>query len=165
MSSTEKVAARDMLHLPETFEIPDGDAIVDDARAILLHAFSLRKELAESGLVVSPIWERQGSEASVRAAVVPPEVVRRHFEGPGVASLRDAGVTNDILAVFREGHRAFRLLTVQFDHALDGAYTLEGFLKCTLGNAVLFGLGFYALQPCIKVTLCGGLRRGHCCGT
>jgi hypothetical protein len=81
-----------MLHLPEKFDIPDPDAIVQDARAILLHAFSLRKELAEGDIVVSPIWEGHAGQASVRAAIVPPQVVTRYFEGPGVASLRDAGV-------------------------------------------------------------------------
>ncbi len=107
--STTKVAARETLNLPETFEIPDPDAIVDDARAILLHAFSLRKELAESGLVVSPIWEGKAGEASVRAAVVPPEVVRRHFEGAGIASLRDAGVMQmlgDVVAMLLEDPEA-----------------------------------------------------------
>lgn len=84
---------RAVLHLPASFEVPHPDAIVDDARAILLHAFSLRKELAESGVVVSPIWEAHtGGEAAVRAAIVPAQVVTRHFEGPGIAALRDAGV-------------------------------------------------------------------------
>ena len=83
---------RAMLHLPEKFDIPDPDTIVQDARAILLHAFSLRKELAEGEIVVSPVWEGHHGQASVRAAIVPPQVVTNYFEGPGVASLRDAGV-------------------------------------------------------------------------
>lgn len=84
--------SRAMLHLPETFDIPDADTIVQDARAILLHALSLRKELAEGEIVVSPVWEGQGGQAAVRAALVPPQVVTRYFEGKGIASLRDAGV-------------------------------------------------------------------------
>lgn len=84
--------ARAILHLPESFEVPHPDAIVDDARAILLHSFSLRKDLAESDIVVSPIWEGHAGEAAVRAAIVPPQVVTRHFEGPGIVALRDAGV-------------------------------------------------------------------------
>ncbi len=84
--------ARAMLHLPEKLDLPEPEAIVQDARAILLHAYSLRKELAAADIVISPIWENHGGQASVRAAIVPPEVVTRYFEGPGLASLRDAGV-------------------------------------------------------------------------
>lgn len=84
--------ARTMLHLPEKFEMPEPDAIVQDARAILLHAFSLRKELGTSEVVISPIWEDHEGQASVRAAIVPPAIVTRYFEGPGLTSLRDAGV-------------------------------------------------------------------------
>jgi hypothetical protein len=90
MSDTS--AARTMLHLPAKFDLPEPDAIVQDARAILLHAFSLRKEMGTADIVISPVWENHEGQASVRAAIVPPAVVTRHFEGPGLASLRDAGV-------------------------------------------------------------------------
>lgn len=82
----------DVLHLPAAFDLPDPDALAQDARAILLHALSLRKDMATADIVVSPIWENQDGQASVRAAIVPPGVVTRYFEGPGLASLRDAGV-------------------------------------------------------------------------
>jgi hypothetical protein len=94
MSSDKSDAgdARAMLHLPEKFDLPEPEVIVQDARAILLHAFSLRKELGEADIVISPVWEDHGGQASVRAAIVPPEIVKRYFEGPGLTSLRDAGV-------------------------------------------------------------------------
>ena len=80
------------LDLPQDFEVPDVDAIVQDARAILMHSLRLQKELEPGGIVLSPIWEEHAGQASVRAAMVPPQVSLRYFEGPGVASLRDQGV-------------------------------------------------------------------------
>jgi hypothetical protein len=62
----------------------------------------LRKVLAPNGIVCSPIWEGHAGEASVRAAVVPEQVVTRHFEGPGVLALRDGTVVTmvaDIAAI------------------------------------------------------------------
>jgi hypothetical protein len=97
--------ARALLHLPETFELPDPDALLADARAILLHGLSLHKELEGQGVVVSPIWEDHDGQASVRAALVPQEVVRRQFEGPGLVSLRDPGVMQmlcDVVAMLLE---------------------------------------------------------------
>lgn len=96
---------RAMLHLPAQFEVPDPDDLVQDARAIVLHTLSLRKELAATEVVISPIWENREGQASVRAAVVPPEVVKRHFEGAGLTSLRDAGVMQmlcDVAAMLLE---------------------------------------------------------------
>lgn len=84
--------ARAMLHLPAEFELPDTESLVTDARAILLHTLSLRKELEPTGVLVSPIWENKDGNAAVRAAIVAPEITSRYFEGPGVASLRDGGV-------------------------------------------------------------------------
>lgn len=83
---------RARLQLPEDFVLPTVDEVVQDARAILLHTLSLRKELDATGIVLSPIWEGHVGEAAVRAAVVPKEVVTRYYEGPGLGSLRDAGV-------------------------------------------------------------------------
>lgn len=83
---------RAILQLPDGLEAPDPEALIDDARAILLHGLSLRKELEGQGVVISPIWEDHQGQASVRAAVVPAQVVARHFEGPGLASMRDASV-------------------------------------------------------------------------
>ncbi len=93
--SSDPADARDpraLLHLPATFDLPDPDALAQDARAILLHALSLRKDMATAEVVVSPVWEDHEGQASVRAAIVPPGVATRYFEGPGLASLRDPGV-------------------------------------------------------------------------
>lgn len=90
--SSDTSDPRAFLHLPASFEIPSPDTLAQDARAILLHALSLRKDMANAEVVVSPIWENHDGQASVRAAIVPPGVVTRYFEGPGLASLRDAGV-------------------------------------------------------------------------
>ncbi|MFO0551174.1 MAG: hypothetical protein U0271_22480 [Polyangiaceae bacterium] len=97
--SPDLAAARALLHLPEQFDIPSTETLVEDARAMLLYSLSLRKELAASDIVVSPIWEGHAGEVSVRAAVVPAEVVARHFEGPGTAALRDSGMLEMIADV------------------------------------------------------------------
>ena len=105
-----------MLHLPAEFSLPDPEKTMEDARAILLHTLTLQKELATLGEAVSPIWEDHEGKAAVRAAIVPPEVVTRHFEGPGMASLRDAGVIEmlaDIVALLLE-------------HPENAAQVLEG---------------------------------------
>jgi hypothetical protein len=97
--------ARAFLHLPESFAPPDPDALLEDARAILLPGLSLRKELAGQGVVISPIWEDHDGQASVRAAIVPAQVVARHFEGPGLVSMRDPGVMQmlcDVVAMLLE---------------------------------------------------------------
>lgn len=101
----EETDPRAMLHLPAELEVPDADALAHDARAILLHSLSLRKELAEADVIISPVWENHDGQASVRAAIVPPAVVTRHFEGPGLASLGDAGVLQmacDVTAMLLE---------------------------------------------------------------
>jgi hypothetical protein len=90
--SSQPVDARAFLHLPESFELPDPDDLLEDARALLLHGLSLRKELEGQGIVISPIWEDHDGQAAVRAAIVPAQVVARHFEGPAIVSMRDAGV-------------------------------------------------------------------------
>src|SRR5579864_7063866 len=80
---------RAFLHLPAEFVAPSTDVLVQDARATLLHNLSLRSEAKETGVLVSPIWENHEGQASLRAAVVPPEVAARYFEGRGLASMRD----------------------------------------------------------------------------
>lgn len=86
--------ARAKLHLPASFEIPETHVLEDDLRATLLHTLHLHKAFAETGIVCSPIWEGHAGEAAVRAAVVPAEVVRLHYEGPGVRALADGEVVS-----------------------------------------------------------------------
>lgn len=93
MSETDSdAAARTMLNLPAAFDVPSADVVVQDARAILLQMLSLRKDVQASGMVLSPVWENVSGQASMRAAIVPPQVAARFYEGPGLVSLRDATV-------------------------------------------------------------------------
>lgn len=91
MTFDEK-SGRALLQLPEGYAVPESDFIVQDARAILLHMVNLRKDNASTNVDIAPIWENLDGQAGLRAAVVPPEVVKRHFEGAGFASLRESTV-------------------------------------------------------------------------
>ena len=94
MSSSPQTAAeaRAFLQLPAELVAPENDMLVDDARAILLHNLTLHKEVAATGIVISPIWEEHEGRAALRAAIVPPEVTARYFEGKGLASMREESV-------------------------------------------------------------------------
>lgn len=94
MSSTTKTEAegRAFLNLPEGFVPPENDVLIQDARAMLLHNLTLYSEVRESGILVSPIWEDREGQASLRAALVPPQIAARYFEGRGLASLREPSV-------------------------------------------------------------------------
>lgn len=97
--------ARAFLQIPDDFVVPELDAIVQDARATLLHNLALHGEAKESGVLVSPIWENHEGKASLRAAVVPPEVAAAYFEGKGLASLRESTVLEmigDVLEMLAE---------------------------------------------------------------
>jgi len=85
----DTASGRAFLELPEGYALPDVDHLIQDARAILLHTVSLRKETGSSGLQISPVWENHDGQAALRAAVVPPEVEARHFEGRGMNSMRN----------------------------------------------------------------------------
>lgn len=87
----DDATGRAFLELPEGYALPDVDDIAHDARAILLHTVNLRKDTAESGIQISPIWENQDGQAALRATVVPKEIELRHFEGKGMAALRGEG--------------------------------------------------------------------------
>jgi hypothetical protein len=84
------------LDLPAGYALPGTDHLVQDTRAILLHTVGLRGDANGSGLQISPIWENRDGQAALRAAVVPKEVEARHFEGKGMASLRDPEVATMI---------------------------------------------------------------------
>ncbi len=102
-------AARKLLDLPATFDLPAADAVVQDARAILLQMLSLRKDVESSGMILSPIWENVSGQASMRAAIVPRQVAARFYEGPGLASLRDATVMDmvgDVVVMLLEDPEA-----------------------------------------------------------
>lgn len=88
----DTASGRAFLQLPEGYALPDVDHLVQDARAILLHTVNLRAETQVSGLQISPVWENRDGHAALRGTVVPNEVERRHFEGKGMAALRDTNV-------------------------------------------------------------------------
>lgn len=85
-------AGRAFLHVPEELVAPETDVLVQDARAMLLHNLTLYGEVRESGILVSPIWENNEGVVSLRAALVPKEIAARYYQGPGLASLREASV-------------------------------------------------------------------------
>lgn len=88
----DELTARRFLALPAGEKCPNTDKLQEDARAILLHTVGLREQTAEAGLQISPIWEEQEGQAALRATVVPRPVELRHFEGAGMALLRDPAV-------------------------------------------------------------------------
>ncbi|UQA56896.1 hypothetical protein [Polyangium aurulentum] len=85
----DTASGRAFLELPEGYACPNVDDLMHDARAILLHTVNLRAETRASGIQISPIWEQHNGQAALRATVVPAEVEARHFEGKGMAALRD----------------------------------------------------------------------------
>jgi hypothetical protein len=97
--------ARALLHLPEGFVAPETAMLIQDARAILLHTLALRRDLASSEIVISPIWENHDGQAALRAAIVPPEVANQFFGGSSLASLKEESVLEmiaDIVAMFAD---------------------------------------------------------------
>jgi hypothetical protein len=107
---------RAFLHLPAELVAPDSDMLVQDARATLLHNLTLHNEAKESGVFVSPVWENKEGVTMLRAAVVPPQVASRYFEGRGLASMRDATVIEMIADV----------LPMLLEHPGEASHALEG---------------------------------------
>jgi len=95
----DDASGRAFLSMPASFTVPDVDELMHDARAILLHTVTLRRDTQDSGVQISPIWENNDGQASIRATVVPKEVETRHFEGAGIAALKDPGVLTMIADV------------------------------------------------------------------
>lgn len=85
----DETTGRVFLQLPDGYALPEPDDLVHDARAVLLHMVNLRRDALESGVQVSPIWEDLDGQAALRAMVVPKPVEARHFEGRGMAALKD----------------------------------------------------------------------------
>jgi hypothetical protein len=76
--------ARALLGLPMAYVLPATAVLVADARRIVDTNVALAHE---QGIGISPIWERQGSRAAVRAAVLPAEFASRYFAGGGLVVL------------------------------------------------------------------------------
>lgn len=79
-------AARTLLGLPMAYVLPATEVIVSEARRIVELNLALARELAPS-LLCSPIWERKGSRAGVRAVTLPIAFARRYFTGGGALVL------------------------------------------------------------------------------
>ena len=60
----DAATGRKFLDLPEGYALPTGDDLMHDARAILLHTVSLRRDTADSGVQISPIWESREDQAA-----------------------------------------------------------------------------------------------------
>lgn len=85
----DETTGRAFLQLPEGTTLPEADDLAHDARAVLLHTVNLRRDAAESGVQVSPVWENLDGQAALRAMVVPKPLEARHFEGKGMVALKD----------------------------------------------------------------------------
>lgn len=88
--------ARALLGLPMAYMLPATPVLVAEARRIVETNLALARELSlgdnPGALAFSPVWERKGSHAAVRATALPPEFARRYFTGGGALVLGKAGV-------------------------------------------------------------------------
>lgn len=84
--------ARALLGLPMAYLLPATAVLVAEARRIVELNAALARELSGQGLLASPIWERKGSHAAVRAAALPALFARRYFTGGGAVVLGKPGV-------------------------------------------------------------------------
>jgi len=84
--------ARTLLGLPMAYVLPAAEVLVAEARRIVETNLALARAPSVPGRVMSPIWERKGSRAAVRAVQLPREFTRRYFTGGGRTVLGKAGV-------------------------------------------------------------------------
>jgi hypothetical protein len=84
--------ARALLGLPMAYMLPATEIIAMEAGRIVDTNLALARELLAQGIRISPIWERKGSRAAVRAAMLPAEFASRYFTGGGLVVLGKAGV-------------------------------------------------------------------------
>ena len=79
--------ARALLGLPMAYLLPATEVLVVEARIIVETNVALAREVSVEGTGISPsfspIWERKGSRAAVRAAALPVEFASRYFTGGG----------------------------------------------------------------------------------
>src|SRR5205809_562376 len=84
--------ARARLGLPMAYVLPATQVLVTEARRIVETNVALARESGAQGIVFSPIWERHGSRAAVRAAMLPAEFASRYFTGGGLVVLAKPNV-------------------------------------------------------------------------
>jgi len=85
-------AARALLGLPMAYMLPATTVLVAEARRIVDMNLALARELSAQGIGISPIWERKGSRAAVRATVLPGQFANRYLTGGGAVVLAKASV-------------------------------------------------------------------------
>jgi hypothetical protein len=81
--------ARALLGLPMAYVLPATEVLVAEAWKIIDGNLALAREPSTS---FSPIWERKGSRAAVRATLLPPAFASRYFTGGGRVVLGKASV-------------------------------------------------------------------------
>jgi hypothetical protein len=84
--------ARALLGLPMAYLLPATAVIVAEASMIVEANLALARELGAQGTFFSPIWERKGSHAAVRATALPAQFASRYFTGGGLVVLGKPGV-------------------------------------------------------------------------
>jgi hypothetical protein len=84
--------ARALLGLPMAYMLPATEIIAMEAGRIVETNLALARELLAQGIRISPIWERKGSRAAVRAAMLPAEFASRYFTGGGLVVIGKPGV-------------------------------------------------------------------------
>ncbi|MBC8072293.1 MAG: hypothetical protein IAG13_28485 [Deltaproteobacteria bacterium] len=92
MDRTTDDQARALLGLPMAYVLPATDVLTSEARRIFEVNVALARELTAQGIGISPIWERKGSRAAVRAATLPAAFASRYFTGGGLVVLGRPGV-------------------------------------------------------------------------
>lgn len=83
-------AARALLGLPMAYVLPASTVLVAEARRIV--ELNLARARVPGAVPCSPIWERKGSRAAVRATALPVEFASRYFTGGGATVLAKASV-------------------------------------------------------------------------
>lgn len=84
--------ARALLGLPMAYVLPATAVLAAEAWRIVDTNLTLARELSTQGIGISPIWERKGSHAAVRAVLLPAEFASRYFTGGGLVVLGKANV-------------------------------------------------------------------------
>jgi hypothetical protein len=111
--------ARLFLAWPEGHELPARDLLVAEARAIIKTNAALDRELAPSGVLVSPVWEERGGQAHARLAALPREFRSRYFDDDARATLLE----RDALVLVADFTRVFSNDPVGATFALENTLT------------------------------------------
>ena len=84
--------ARRFLGWPEGASLPDHDTLLAQSKLVVAKNRELMRrqsKLGQAGLLVSPIWELEGTLLHARLAVLPAVFLGRYFEGEACDALDD----------------------------------------------------------------------------